>query len=40
MVFSGRGPFPRHPSQLYQALTEGAALFVILWCLRRKSFPD
>jgi phosphatidylglycerol---prolipoprotein diacylglyceryl transferase len=40
MVFPGGGLFPRHPSQLYQALTEGAALFVILWCLRRRPLPD
>ena len=31
MVFPGGGPFPRHPSQLYEAALEGAALFAILW---------
>jgi len=25
------GPYPRHPSQLYEAALEGAALFAILW---------
>lgn len=30
MVFPGGGPFPRHPSQLYEAALEGAVLFVIL----------
>lgn len=40
MVFPDGGPLPRHPSQLYQAFTEGAALFVILWFLRRRRFPD
>jgi phosphatidylglycerol:prolipoprotein diacylglycerol transferase len=27
----------RHPSQLYEAITEGVLLFVVLWLLRRKS---
>ena len=31
MVFPGAGHLPRHPSQLYEALLEGAALFIILW---------
>lgn len=31
VVFPGAGDFPRHPSQLYEAALEGAALFVILW---------
>jgi phosphatidylglycerol:prolipoprotein diacylglycerol transferase len=31
MVFPGGGPFPRHPSQLYEMLLEGALLFTILW---------
>lgn len=31
MVFPGAGPFPRHPSQLYEAGLEGLALFAILW---------
>ncbi|MBC7981360.1 MAG: prolipoprotein diacylglyceryl transferase [Armatimonadetes bacterium] len=30
---------PRHPSQLYEALLEGAGLFVILWFVRVK-FPN
>ncbi|MGE3065318.1 MAG: prolipoprotein diacylglyceryl transferase [Hyphomicrobiaceae bacterium] len=33
MVFPGAGPVPRHPSQLYEASLEGAALFLILWWL-------
>ena len=28
---------PRHPSQIYEALLEGAALFAILWFLRTKT---
>jgi phosphatidylglycerol---prolipoprotein diacylglyceryl transferase len=30
MVFPGGGPVPRHPSQLYEAATEGLLLFVAL----------
>ncbi len=30
MVFPHGGPHPRHPSQLYEALTEGLLLFLIL----------
>jgi phosphatidylglycerol---prolipoprotein diacylglyceryl transferase len=37
MVIPGWGPEPRHPSQLYEALLEGAALFVILRWLTHKS---
>lgn len=31
MVFRGGGPFPRHPSQLYQFALEGLLLFALLW---------
>ena len=30
VIFPEGGPFPRHPSQLYEALLEGILLFVIL----------
>jgi phosphatidylglycerol:prolipoprotein diacylglycerol transferase len=30
MIFPGGGPFPRHPSQLYEAALEGILLFIIL----------
>ncbi len=33
MVFPGAGPFPRHPSQLYEAALEGLALIVIMLLL-------
>jgi phosphatidylglycerol:prolipoprotein diacylglycerol transferase len=33
MVFPGAGPLPRHPSQLYEAVLEGALLFAVLWWL-------
>ena len=33
VIFPGGGPFPRHPSQLYEAGLEGIVLFLILWFL-------
>jgi phosphatidylglycerol:prolipoprotein diacylglycerol transferase len=40
MIFPQGGPFPRHPSQLYEAILEGVVLFLILWKLRNRSmFP-
>lgn len=33
MVFPHAGPFPRHPSQLYEAFTEGVLLLVIMLAL-------
>ncbi len=36
VVFPGGGPLPRHPSQLYEAALEGAALFIVLHLLIRK----
>jgi len=38
MVFPTGGPLPRHPSQLYEAVLEGLALFVILWSLKDRNF--
>jgi phosphatidylglycerol:prolipoprotein diacylglycerol transferase len=35
MVFPTGGPFPRHPSQLYEAALEGVVLFVVLALLIR-----
>ena len=40
MIFPNAGPLPRHPSQLYEALLEGLVLFILLWRLRQRSFPD
>lgn len=31
IVFPTGGPYPRHPSQLYEAALEGSVLFIILW---------
>ncbi len=36
MIFQSGGPFPRHPSQLYEALSEGLILFAILWLGRKR----
>ena len=33
-------PELRHPSQLYEAFTEGILLFIILWALRKKNWGD
>ncbi len=35
MVFPNGGPFPRHPSQLYEATLEGLVLLVVLGLLLR-----
>lgn len=35
MIFPRAGPEPRHPSQLYQAATEGLILFVVLMMIAR-----
>ncbi|MCD6527322.1 MAG: prolipoprotein diacylglyceryl transferase [Desulfuromonas sp.] len=36
MVFPGGGPYPRHPSQLYEAILEGPVLFsILLWIFKR-----
>lgn len=35
VVFRGDTPIPRHPSPLYEAMTEGVLLFVIMYCLYR-----
>lgn len=39
MIFPQVDAMPRHPSQLYQALLEGLALFVILWIFSAKPRP-
>ena len=36
MIFPQGGPYPRHPSQLYEAFLEGMVLFLILWFVRKK----
>jgi len=39
MVFPNAGPYPRHPSQLYEALLEGLCLFALLWWYSAKPRP-
>lgn len=39
MVFPGAGPWPRHPSQLYEAFLEGLVLFIIVWVFSSKKRP-
>nr|VFJ50525.1 MAG: Prolipoprotein diacylglyceryl transferase [Candidatus Kentron sp. DK] len=41
VVFPGTDPqqLPRHPSQLYEALLEGAALFLVLWLFSKRPRP-
>jgi phosphatidylglycerol:prolipoprotein diacylglycerol transferase len=36
MIFPGAGPEPRHPSQLYEAASEGLLLFVIMAILAQR----
>ena len=36
MVFPHGGPFPRHPSQIYEAILEGLVLFILLYVLANK----
>ena len=36
MIFPGGGQYPRHPSQLYEAILEGLLLFLILWPQRKR----
>lgn len=33
VIFNGDTQIPRHPSPLYEAMTEGVLLFVIMYCL-------
>jgi phosphatidylglycerol:prolipoprotein diacylglycerol transferase len=39
MVFPAGGPECRHPSQLYEAMLEGALLFTVLWLISRRPVP-
>jgi phosphatidylglycerol:prolipoprotein diacylglycerol transferase len=36
VIFPGAGPYPRHPSQLYEAVLEGPVLFLLLYLLHRR----
>lgn len=39
MIFPNAGPWPRHPSQLYELVLEGLVLFVVVWIYAAKSRP-
>ncbi|OQW93487.1 MAG: prolipoprotein diacylglyceryl transferase, partial [Beggiatoa sp. IS2] len=39
MIFPQVDSFPRHPSQLYQAFSEGIILFIILWLFSNQPRP-
>lgn len=39
MIFPNGGPYPRHPSQLYEFAMEGILLFTILWIYSSKRRP-
>ena len=39
MMYPNAGPLPRHPSEIYEFLLEGVALFLILWFFSRKPRP-
>lgn len=39
MIFPHGGPLPRHPSQLYEALLEGAVLFAMVWIYSQRKRP-
>jgi phosphatidylglycerol---prolipoprotein diacylglyceryl transferase len=39
VVFPAGGPFPRHPSQLYEAFLEGVVLSLVVWGLSRTKPP-
>ncbi|MDR3137248.1 MAG: prolipoprotein diacylglyceryl transferase, partial [Coriobacteriales bacterium] len=39
VVFNGGGFLPRHPTQLYEALLEGAVMFFVLYSLACKNPP-
>lgn len=36
MIFKNGGPYPRHPSQLYEGIFEGLVLFCILYALHKR----
>ena len=37
MVFPMAGPYPRHPSQLYEFGLEGCLLFLVIWLYAKKT---
>lgn len=39
IIFPAAGPYPRHPSQLYEALLEGLVLSIIIFIYAKKKRP-
>ncbi|MDX3775537.1 prolipoprotein diacylglyceryl transferase [Chromatiaceae bacterium AAb-1] len=39
VLFPGAGPYPRHPSQLYEFMLEGIVLFILILLYRRSRPP-
>lgn len=39
VIFPHAGPYPRHPSQLYECFLEGLCLFLILWIYSQVAKP-
>ena len=39
MVFPNGGPYPRHPSEIYEFLLEGVLLFIIMWFFTKSKKP-
>ena len=39
MIYPNAGPYPRHPSEIYEFLMEGVLLFIILWFYSAKPKP-
>ena len=39
MIFPHAGPYPRHPSQLYEAALEGLVLFGMVWIFSQRRRP-
>jgi phosphatidylglycerol:prolipoprotein diacylglycerol transferase len=37
IIFPAGGPFPRHPSQLYEAVLEGIVLFGVVWFVKKRT---
>jgi phosphatidylglycerol---prolipoprotein diacylglyceryl transferase len=39
MIYPQAGPFPRHPSEVYEFFLEGVLLFIVLWFYSAKPRP-
>lgn len=39
MIYPDAGPFPRHPSELYEFFLEGIVLFIVLWVYSARRPP-